>query len=229
MKPAKENPIIDAGLEISVSYAFPSDAIVGIIYNFLHQKDADVELHKLPVSNIPDEIRKMDANLKDKPTHQLTCKEGFIQVGENVLCIGGAMPYSSWGQFKKFISDTVELLRSNSLLGKVKFAKLRYLNFYQDNVFERISLNISMPDVENICGGSAAFRAEIPFDNNIIGVLQITNGVHVKNVSIDLDDDGSLIELQMIAKEVRLDELSDIIQNLHDKVESLFIKLTNRQ
>lgn len=77
MELSKDNPIIDTGLELVVSYAFPSDAIVGILYSSLLQDDENVRLQKLPVSNIPDEIRRMDPNLKDKPTHQLTCKDGF--------------------------------------------------------------------------------------------------------------------------------------------------------
>lgn len=64
MKLLKNNPIIDTGLEMTLSYSVPSDAIVGILFNVMHQKDKHVGLQKLPVSNIPDDIRKMDPNLK---------------------------------------------------------------------------------------------------------------------------------------------------------------------
>lgn len=228
MKLSKDNPIIDTGVEMAVSYVFPSDAIVGILYNSLHQKDENVGLQKLPVSNIPDEIRRMDPNLKDKPTHQLTCKDGFVQIGENVLCVGGIMPYTSWEFFEKFIGEILGLLSANSLLKAVDHVKLRYLNFYEKNIFDSINLNISMSGIEHICSGSTAFRTEIPCDESIFGVLQITNGVHVKNESIGLDNDGSLIDLQAITKKVSMDNLSGVIKKLHEQVELLFVKLTRK-
>lgn len=226
MELSKDNPIIDTGLEMVVSYEFPSDAIVGILYNSLRLKGENVGLQKLPVSNIPDEIRRMDPNLKDKPTHQLTCKDGFVQIGENILSIGGVMPYISWNRFETFIERIVSLLSSN--LKEVKFAKLRYLNFYKENIFENINLNISMSGIDHICSGSTAFRTEIPCDESVFGILQITNGVHVKNESLGLDNDGSLIDIQTVTKKVSLDDLSKVIQCLHEQVEALFVKLTRK-
>lgn len=228
MKLPKDNPIIDTGLEMTVSYVFPSDAVVGILYNSLHQKDEKVGLQKLPVSNIPDEIRRMDPNLKNKPTHQLTCKDGFVQIGENVLCIGGTMPYATWDVFEKFIGKILGLLSSNSLLKAVEHVKLRYLNFYEENIFNSINLNISMSGVEHICSGSTVFRTEIPCDESIFGVLQITNGVHVKNESMGLDNDGSLIDLQTITRKVSMDNLPEVIKKLHEQVELMFVKLTKK-
>ena len=39
MEQLKDNPIIDTGLEMTLSYSIPSDAIVGILFNILQQKD----------------------------------------------------------------------------------------------------------------------------------------------------------------------------------------------
>lgn len=229
MQPNRDNPIIDTGLEMTLSYSVPSDAIVGILFNILHQDDNNVGLQKLPVSNIPDEIRKMDSNLKDKPTHQISCREGFVQIGESVLCIGGKMPYTSWDAFEKFIKQIVNYLIVNSLVNHVELIKLRYLNFYTYNIFECINLNISMPGINNICSNSTVFRTEFPCTEEIIGVLQITNGVHVKNMSLELDNDGSLIDIQTLAKKVSLDNWLDTVQKLHEQVDSLFIKLTRKE
>lgn len=222
------NPIIDAGVEISASFNVPSDAIVGILFNSMRQKNQNVGLQKLPVSNIPDEIRRMDPNLKDKPTHQLSCSNGFVQIGENVLSIGVIMPYVSWGIFMDFIKGIFKLLSDNSLIKEVSLAKLRYLNFFKQNVFNSINLSVTMDGVDDLCSGSTAFRTEIPCGMNVMGVLQITNGVHVKNESMGLDDDGSLIDIQTISKNVSKDNLFDVVDNLHEHAEILFIKLTKK-
>lgn len=229
MTQANVNPIIDAGLELSVSYHVPSDVIVGNLFNFLHQKDENVGLQKLPVSNIPDEIRRMDPNLKDKPTHQLSCKYGFVQIGENVLCVGGMTPYVSWAEFYKFITEVIAFLSENALVLKVEFVKLRYLNFFKENIFKAINLSITMEGVDALCEGSTIFRTEIPCGDGVLGVLQITNGVHVKNVSLGLDDDGSLIDIQTISKQASMESLPTIIDQLHQEVEKLFSNLTKKE
>lgn len=229
MEQLKDNPIIDTGLEMTLSYSIPSDAIVGILFNILHQKDEHVGLQKLPVSNIPDDIRRMDPNLKNKPTHQISCRDGFVQIGDGVLCIGGKIPYTSWAEFEEFIKQIVNSLSQSSLINQVELVKLRYLNFYAENIFDSINLNISMKGIGNICSGSTVFRTEIPCAEDIIGVLQITNGVHVKNESLKLDNDGSLIDIQTLVKKVSLDNWLDAVQTLHEQVESLFIKLTVKE
>ena len=228
MAEKKSNPIIETSLELSVLFNVPSDAIVGILYNSLRQVNDGVKLHKLPVANIPDEIRKMDTNLKDKPTHQLVCTGGFVQIGENILCIGGRMPYISWGVFKEFIEQIIRLLHDNKLIGNIKNIKLRYLNFFKDNIFENINLMISMQGVDRLCSGSTVFRTEIPCNNEMLGVLQITNGVHVSNKSLGLDNNGSLIDIIIIKKHVSLPISSDTIDAMHQEVEDLFINLTRK-
>ena len=228
MTQSNVNPIIDAGLEMSVSYHVPSDVIVGNLFNFLHQKDENVGLQKLPVSNIPDEIRRMDPNLKDKPTHQLSCKYGFVQIGEKVLCVGGMMPYLSWAKFDGFINEVIAFLSRETLVQEVGLVRLRYLNFFKENIFKIINLSITMEGVEALCEGSTIFRTEIPCGDGVSGVLQITNGVHVQNASLGLDDDGSLIDIQTISKLSSMVNLSTIISQLHQEVEKLFFKLTKK-
>lgn len=228
MKPINDNPIIDTGLEMTVSYSVPSDAIVGILFNSLRQKDEHVGLQKLPVANIPDDIRRMDPNLKDKPTHQISCQDGFVQIGENVLCIGGVMPYVSWNIFYGFVADIVGFLSEHSLISIVGPIKLRYLNFYTENIFKTINLNISMNGVEGLCNGSTVFRTEIPCEGKVTGILQITNGVHVRNESLNLDDDGSLIDIQAVMNQSSVENLSVALDNLHEHIKSLFEKLTRK-
>ncbi len=229
MKQINSNPIIDTGLELSVSYKVPSDVIVGLLFNFLQGKGEEVGLQKLPVSNIPDEIRKNDPNLKDKPTHQLTSKLGFVQIGENVLCIGGIMPYTTWANFESYIKEIVEFLSDKDLVNNVGLVKLRYLNFFKKNVFNSINLTIQMQGINGLCDGTTVFRTELACSNGIIGVLQITNGVHVKNISLELDNDGSLIDIQAIAKQASMNRLSEVVNLLHEQAEYLFNKLMKKE
>ena len=228
MKQTNVNPIIDTGLEMSVSFSVPSDVIVGILFNFLHEKDEKVGLQKLPVSNIPEEIREADPSLRDKPTHQLTSKLGFVQIGERVLCIGGIMPYITWANFESYIKDIIGFLSNKGLVRNVELVKLRYLNFFKENIFNSINLTIQMQGIDELCNGSTVFRTQLPCGSGILGVLQITNGVHVKNTHLNMDDDGSLIDIQTVSKQVSMSKLSEVITQLHEQAENLFNKLTKK-
>lgn len=53
--------------------------------------------------------------------------------------------------------------------------------------------------------------------------------MHVKNESLELDNDGSLIDILSLAKKVSLDNWLDVVQTLHEQVESLFMKLTGKE
>lgn len=68
-----------------VHFRFQSSTVIGVIYNLLQQTEIGVlKLEKLPISNIPEEIRKSDPNL-NRPTHQIICNEGVILIGANSL------------------------------------------------------------------------------------------------------------------------------------------------
>ena len=51
----------------------------------------------------------------------------------------------------------------------------------------------------------------------------------MKNESLELDNDGSLIDIQTLVKNVSLENWLDAVQKLHEQVESLFIKLTRKE
>ena len=126
------------------------------------------------------------------------------------------------------ISNDTGIEADSSMIDNIKNIKLRYLNFFKENIFENINLMISMKGVDRLCSGSTVFRTEIPCNNEMLGVLQITNGVHVSNKSLGLDNNGSLIDIIIIQKHVSLPISSDAIDAMHQEVEDLFINLTRK-
>lgn len=222
------NSIIESLLCVGVTFNIPSDAVIGVLFNILHQEDGDVQLKKLPIADIPYEIRNADINLKNKPTHQIDCKDGFVQIGGKTLCIGVKMPYERWEIFASFICKIYDSLIRQELIKGVSTADLQYLNFYpNNNIFDDINLHIAL-EKEKINYVSTILKTEIPCDENVVGVLQITNGVHVKNHLLNIDDNGSLIEIHTFTKNVSKENLQNVISNLHKELEKLFNRLTKK-
>lgn len=220
------SPIIEASVEIYCTFNIPNDAVIGVIYTTLTEhKIAIKALNKLPICNIPEEIRKSDINLRDKPTHQFICDEGVILVGNNTLSFGVLPPYKSWITFQSFIKKVIKYIRDAQIIKGLSRISIKYLNFFKDNnIFDNINLKISLNN--NIINNpSTVFKTEIITKSDSIIVLQITNGVHVKNQLLKLDNNGSLLDLNVVSKKISLDTLETVIENAHTEAKELFFKL----
>lgn len=219
-------PIVETSLDIICSFHIPSEAVIGVIYNLLLQKKIGVvKLDRLPITNIPEEIRKNDPNLKNKPTHQIVCNDGIVLIGSNVLSFGILPPYKSWNVVQSFIKKVIKIIATGSIIKGISQVNLRYLNFFELNIFENIKLSINFQG-SNITYPSTIFRAEIPSKSNeYINALQITSNIHLKNPGLKLDADGSLIDITVVSKKASLANIEDIIEAAHTEAKVLFFDL----
>lgn len=101
------------------------------------------------------------------------------------------------------------------------------MDFFRDvNIFEKIKCEIKINN-NQITSIPTIFRTELPI-KKYVKVLQITNGVHVKNKNLKIDNDGSLIEINLHTKNVSIDTFDSIIEDAHAiQKESFFELLTD--
>ncbi len=110
-------PIVETTMDIYCTFQIPNDAVIGVIYNLLQQTEIGVlKLEKLPISNIPEEIRKSDPNLRNRPTHQIICNEGVILIGANSLSFGILPPYKSWEVSQAFIRKVLTFIKNAPII-----------------------------------------------------------------------------------------------------------------
>ncbi len=221
-------PIVETTMDIYCTFQIPNDAVIGVIYNLLQQTEIGVlKLEKLPISNIPEEIRKSDPNLRNRPTHQIICNEGVILIGANSLSFGILPPYKSWEVSQAFIRKVLTFIKNAPIIKGITHVSLKYLNFFKLNIFEKINLTINFKN-NKITYPSTIFRTEIPAKRkDCINVLQITNGVHIKNQALKLDDDGSLVDITIVSKNVSLVNIEAVIEDTHYEAKALFFDLLN--
>lgn len=221
----KNNPIVEASVDIHCSYGIPAEAVVGVVYQLLQGKCMkNINVVTLPINNLPEAIRKTDPNLKNSPTHQITCDEGIVSIGPNVLSIGVIPPYKSWNVFKNFTNSVISTIINGKLIKSVSNIDIRYLNFFKFNIYDRINLNINLSG-EKIVGKSTIFRTELEQENNIIDVIQITGSIHLKNKQLQLDDSGSLVDLRIVKKSISENAIVSSLDEIHEEAEKLFFGL----
>lgn len=185
-------PIIEANIEIRFIPNFPADAVIGIIYNLLSGK-YKCSLIQRPIMQLPAEIRANDPQLKYQPTHTIQSPQFLVHVGPHVAVIQiPNLYYPGWNKFRAIINDVVSLLGGINLFKGIDLIGLKYLNFFKFDIFDQINLCIEGLSQK---GKSTVFRTELE-NNKFTNVLQISNGVHVKNSQFD--DDGSLIDITTV-------------------------------
>ena len=126
-----------------------------------------------------------------------------------------------------FIKKAIENIRQPGLIKDVGNINLRYLNFFKSNIFDNIELNINLRDKKFIFP-STIFKVEIPSEKGRVKVLQITNKVHVKNIALGFDDDGSLLDIIVVSKTASLDSLIQSIEESHQDAKDLFFDLLKK-
>ena len=218
-------PIIDATIQVNCTFTVDQDVVVGLIYSLLENKldEKLLQLEKLPILNLPEDIRRNAPDLKDKPWYKINCGEYYILIGLFGIAFGVNGAYAGWESYKRFASEVFGTFKDNLIKG-VSAINLKYLDFFRDvNIFEKIKCEIKINN-NQITSIPTIFRTELPI-NKFVKVLQITNGVHVKNKNLKIDNDGSLIEINLHTKNVSIDTFDSIIEDAHVIQKESFFEL----
>lgn len=218
-------PIIEAIIQINCTFAVDQDVVVGLIYSLLKEKNGNQEpiVERLPILNLPEDIRRNDPNLKDKPWFKINYGEYFILIGLFGVAFGVNPPYDQWSSFKTFSNQVFGDLRGSVIKG-VSAVTLKYLDFFSNvNIFEKINCKLTL--VGNIITAiPTIFRTEI-IEDKFVKIFQITNGVHLNNSALNIDADGSLIEISLFTRNVSLDNFNQVIEKAHYYQKKSFFEL----
>ncbi len=220
-------PIIEATIQINCTFAVNQDIVVGLIYSLLSKDDSNtLNIERLPILNLPEDIRRNDPNLKDKPWYKINCGQFFICIGLFGVSLGVNPPYDSWTSFKDFASKIFLELKGTVIKG-ISSIILKYLNFFVDvNIFEKINCQFIL-EGERITGVPTIFRTEIQEDK-FVKILQIANGAHLVNNALGINADGSLLEINLFSNRVSIDNFNQIIDEAHKQEKITFFNLLSK-
>lgn len=218
-------PIIESTIQINCTFAVDQDVVVGLIYTLLNENNVSNKLtiEKLPILNLPIDIRRNDPNLRDKPWYKINFGEYYILLGLFGVAFGVNPPYDSWESFKAFSVRVFNVLKGTVIRG-LSAITLKYLNFFPNvNIFEKINCSLILNGTP-ISVIPTIFRTEIPEDK-FIKIFQIANGAHLQNQALSINNDGSLIEISLFTRNASLDNFEKIIEDAHCFEKKSFFEL----
>jgi uncharacterized protein (TIGR04255 family) len=215
-------PIIDAVIEIRFKSDLFSNAVFGVIYNVLKSEFQNPE--KLPILQIPEQLRDIDPNFKFKPHYKIQNQTSIIQIGPDVLSISSPIPYIGWDAYSLCINKYLQIIISLNVISEVSRLGMRYISFFQSDIFQSINLNVEINDKRHNCHNSL-FRTELQ-SGTFTNTLQIAN--NVTQVINNQTKIGSVIDIdtnKMYNGKDFLTSYSTEIQNAHLEEKQLFFGL----
>lgn len=218
-------PIIEATIQVNCTFFVEADLAVGLLFSSLSHIFAveNLRMERLPILNLPEELRKADPNLRDKPYYKINCGKYYILMGLYGLSFGVNPPYSGWDDFKSFSIKVFNLLKNNLIKG-VSAISLKYLDFFKEiNILEKANCSFLLNGTP-ITAVPTIFRTELPIDG-FMKVIQITNGVHLRNPALRINNDGSLIEIILFTKNVSKENFYQAIEDAHRYQKKSFFEL----
>jgi uncharacterized protein (TIGR04255 family) len=142
----EKEPLVDAVFEMRFAARVPASSVIpGILFTHLEAHPQQIE--RLPVADIPSEIRSRDPNLRFQPLMRLHWDDNFlIMVGDATVGLACKMPYAGWKNFKPHILRLTKILNESHLIERLDRYSMKYVAIIEGaNLAAQISLiNISL-------------------------------------------------------------------------------------
>lgn len=184
-------PIIDTVVEIRFSTEVNPIAVFGIIFNEFKKEYPHVE--KLPILQIPDQLRDSDPNFRFKPHYKIHDGKFVVQIGPDVLTISSPMPYIGWDSYSQHIIKFYKRLFGLRIIKSVSRLGVRYINFFEQDIFEKVNVELKFGSSTHSCTNTL-IRTEIADrERGFKDILQIANNItHIVGTKVL---QGSIIDI----------------------------------
>ena len=222
------NPIIDSVIEFRFETSLPADAIFGVYYSQV--RDQFPEFKKLQAADIPEEIRKIDTNLKHAPHYQAENGPFRLNLGPNVISISVVNEYVGWEEnFKPFIASIVERLKKADIVTKFTRIGLRYIDFFKEDIFSKITISINYQNEKLKTFQDLPLEPKQTHISLIVESGQFTTRLNIQNNTyININNKsgiGSIIDTDTFYEKnegFNFDHLEKLIPDIHECSVNIF-------
>lgn len=219
------SPIIEAAIDFRFETTYPPDAVFGIIYK-IFQPDFPGGVEKLPILQIPEQVRMQDQNLIYQPYYRLKDNNFLMQIGPRIISFVNTEIYMGWDSFYSRIKKSIDSIEQLKLPMNFKRMGLRYVNFFNFDIFTRINLSVLLNDSQlnskQLSLRTVLQTGQYQTNLSVINNANILKGSRLQNGSIvDIDTYLENESINIFAKP------NELIGNAHIEEKKLFFDLLN--
>lgn len=208
-----------------------AEILPGVVYQKLKDEIPNNELNveKLPPSQLPGEILENDPSLRYASQVKLSAADYSVQIGNRVASVRFERPYPGWTDVHARILKVAEILNSTNMLGEIERFSLKYIDVIPDEA----APTLDGLDVELKIGGislndkTTNVRAEIP-EGEFLHILQIGRPIVVTSNATRDSFEGMLVDIDTIATHQGRDfwaGFPNALGRAHDSSKLFFFKL----
>ena len=103
-------------------------------------------VYTLPISQLPEQIRVSDPNLKYKPIYRLEIDKTILQIGSDVICVSSKMPYIGWNTFYNITVDITKKVMALGFIKRISRVGFRYINFIEGDIKDLLKMSFKLDD-----------------------------------------------------------------------------------
>lgn len=226
-KKLKKEPLIDAIFELR----FSSDEQVllmlpGILFKELGGAKT---ISPLPISQLPQEIRRSDPNLKYAPVNRLDWGLFFVNIGDFSVSVNCKFPYPGWSVFKPAIIEVINVLAASGLVKGVERYSLKYIDvipsFDHRQKVDMVNLDVTIAG-HRLEKEPYSIQVEIP-KNGMSNLVQIVSGaraiLHTGVAREGLIVDVDTVSIQNgIGMDALFAKLPETLDSIHQTNKEMF-------
>jgi len=222
-------PIIDSVVELRFESKFHIDAIFGVV--FAAVKNEYPNFQRLPVSEIPEVIRNQNPNLKYAPFFQSTSSSFILRVGPRAISLSNIGEYVGWQNFFLKLKDLLGKLEKTELVSTFTRLGIRYIDFFEADIFSNV--NLAIPEIQ-------VNQIPLPSKQRIYCSL-VENGKFLTNIQIANNSSvimknnpqtGSLLDSDTYFESPSgfgFPGLNDFVDECHTREKEIFFSLLKQE
>jgi len=186
------NPVIDAVFDFWFESELPSEALLGIILSKLEDY---AQVNRLPLLQVPENIRITDPNLKAQPLYEIFSpgKPYKITLGDNLLGLAINGSYIGWNKsYLPEIEKVFSAIFETKRISKINRMGMRYVDFFDFNIFNDCKVKINIAE-EAKSSEKMFLKLESLMFGHVETVLVISNDTSV--IQDNVLKQGSIIDI----------------------------------
>ncbi len=185
------SPLAEAVVDVRFIPSIPTAAVFGYVYGLIKHRYRDPI--GLPILQIPEDIRAKDSSFIFQPHYRMESASFVLQLGPRIFNLAALdRNYPGWCFFRDEICLLFDTLSKNGVIDKVTRVGMRYINFFERNVFQVSNFSVTLGNT-SLVDEKTFLRVQF-LDNGLVTAVQVTNegslhtGKETKQGSIvDLD------------------------------------------
>ncbi len=221
------DPLVSCTAELRFKPVLDQKAVIGAVYYKLREQFPTLET--LLADELPEALQAQDPDFGYRPQVRAYNEQFQVFLAEQSITVGVRGTYPGWVAFAAAIQDVLRQVQELQVVGEVQRVGLRYVSFFEGNIFPGLNLMLNLPSYDGLrLPSSLLMRLPAP---NCEHVLQLANFIDRAQASGQPTDNqmlGTVVDIDTMPTAPLTDffaQLPQLLNLLHDAEKKLFYSL----